>query len=119
MQIIPFNLDGSFLMQISLTQNVFNLQFHWNALNEFWVMDILDVDFNPVIFGIKVVPNYDISGQYTYPNMPSGDIVCQNFQNQWGPIGRFDMGSTCELVYYEPGEWETTSPVVVVDNEVA
>lgn len=119
MQIIPFNEDGSFLMQITLSSSIFNLQFHWNSLNEFWVMDIYDSGFVPVVFGIKIVPNYDISGQYTYSNMPSGDIVCQNFQNTFGDIGRFDMGSTCELVYYEPAEWNTTSPIIIVDNEAA
>jgi len=106
MQIIPFNPDGSFTMQIALSGTPFIFNFHWNTLNSFWVMDIYTGNLAPVVIGIKIVPNYNLTGQYVYSSMPPGTIACQNFLNQWGEIGRFDMGSTTELVYYEPGEWE-------------
>jgi len=109
MQIIPANPDGSYTMQIALTGSVFLLDFHWNTLNSFWVMSIYNSNRVPVVLGIKIVPNYNLTKQYVYSSMPLGDILCQNFQNQWGEIGRFDMGKTTELVYYEPGELISTT----------
>jgi hypothetical protein len=104
MNIIPFNTPGSWQMQISLTQQIFLLNFTWNALNEYWLMDIADGNNNPIVYGIVIVPNFDITAQFVVVGMPAGDILCQNISGEWGPIGRFDMGETCELIYYEPGE---------------
>lgn len=105
MEIIPFKEPGSWKMQISLSGETFNMSFYWNALNEYWVMDIADADNNALVTGIKVVTNYNLTGQFIVQGMPSGSIVCQNILNQWQKIGRFDMGQTNELIYYEPGEF--------------
>ena len=111
MQIIPFNETGSWSMQIALTGVIFNFNFKWNALNQFWLMDILDESFNPIVYGIVVVPNFNLTAQFAaLTGMPAGDIVCQNILDQWGPIKRFDMGATTELIYYEPGEYLTYTP---------
>lgn len=104
MQILPFKEPGSWQMQITLTGVVFNLNFHWNALNKYWLMDILNNDSDPIVYGIKVVPNFNLTAQFIAAGMPLGDILCQNFVNINGDIARFDMGDTTELVYYEPGE---------------
>ena len=116
MQIIPFKDPGSWQMQISLTNVIFIFDFHWNALNKYWLMDILDQDGTPVIYGIKVVTNYDITAQFAAVlGMPVGDIVCQNIVQEWFDIGRFDMGNTTELIYYEPNELAST-PLMMVST---
>lgn len=111
MEIIPFKETGAWQMQISLNSTIFNLAFKWNALNQYWLMDILDANFLPIVYGIFVVPNFNISEQFAaLTGMPVGDIVCQNILNLWGPIQRFDMGETTELIYYEPGQYNTFLP---------
>jgi hypothetical protein len=111
MQIIPFKDTGSWSMQISLSGTIYNMNFKWNALNQFWLMDILDANFNPIAYGIVVVPNFNLTEQFAaLTGMPTGDIVCQNILNEWGPIQRFDMGQTTELIYYEPGEYNLYEP---------
>lgn len=104
MQIIPFQEIAAFTMQITLTNVIFLLSFKWNALNAYWVMSIYDRDGNALVVGIKIVTNYDLTAQYVVPGLPAGQIVCQNIINEWFDIGRFDMGETTELIYYEPGE---------------
>jgi hypothetical protein len=105
MQIIPSKEPGSYSMQITLTGTIFLLNFYWNAINQYWLMDILNGNNEPIVYGIKIVPNYNLTSQFVESGMPQGDIVCQNVLNQWGDIGRFDMGDTTELVYYEPKEF--------------
>lgn len=106
MQIIPFKEPGAWQAQIVLTNVTFQLFFKWNALNEYWVMSIYDGNGVPLVLGIKVVTNYDLTAAFVVSGMPAGDIVCQNVLGLWNDIQRFDMGETNELFYYEPGELE-------------
>lgn len=104
MQIIPFKTPAEWSEQIELdgVQYIFN--FSWNALNEFWAMDIYTAEELPIILGIKIVPNYNLTFQYSEPNQPQGDILCQNIVNTQEEIGRYDMSQKFELIYYSVGE---------------
>ncbi|MEM0173064.1 MAG: hypothetical protein QXI16_00995 [Sulfolobaceae archaeon] len=93
-------------MQIQLTGSLYFLEFRWNALNEFWVMDIFNNDEFPIIYGIKIVQDYPLLYQYTVEGLPPGEIICQNIVNAPSNIGRFDMSQKFLLVYYEPQEIE-------------
>lgn len=108
MQIIPFKEPASWQAQITLSNIVYILYFRWNAMNEYWVMNIYNLNSEPIVLGIKVVTNYNLTAQFVATGMPPGDILCQNIINQWDDIKRFDMGVTTELVYYEAGEIEAT-----------
>lgn len=104
MQIIQFKEPAAWQEQVTLTGVIFIFYFKWNALNEYWVMNIYDRNSNPILLGIKIVTNYDLTSQFVAAGMPSGDILCQNVLDEWNDIARFDMGETNELFYYEPGE---------------
>lgn len=108
MQIIPFKEPAAWSAQITLTSQIFVLTFRWNALNKYWVMSILNANNQPIVYGIKVVTNFDLTAQFAaITGMPEGDILCQNIIEMWNTIGRFDMGDTNEIIYYEPGELKT------------
>lgn len=108
MQIIPFKENAAWRAQITLSGTIFNFYFRWNALNQYWVMNISDRNENPILLGVKIVTNYDLTSQFSaVPGMPKGDIVCQNIIGLWDAIKRFDMGQTTELIYYEAGELAT------------
>lgn len=104
MQIIPFKEPSQWQEQIELSGTIFILSFAWNALNEFWMMDIYDQDSNPLILGIKIVPNYNLTARYAVQGMPEGDILCINFVNSNDEISRYDMSQKFELVYFDLGE---------------
>jgi hypothetical protein len=105
MQIIPFKEIAAWQAQINLTGSIFLLYFRWNALNKYWVMNINDGNDTPILLGVKVVNNYDLTSQFSaIPGMPLGDIVCQSIIDFWYDISRYDMGRNTDLIYYEPGE---------------
>jgi hypothetical protein len=104
MQIIPFKEPAAWQVQITLTGTIYILYFRWNAMNKYWVMNIYNLNSEPIVLGIKIVTNYNLTQQFVATGMPSGDILCQNILNQWNEIQRFDMGETNELIYYEAGE---------------
>ena len=107
MQIIPFKEPSNWKEQIELSGVIFVLEFTWNALNEFWVMDIFNRDEVPIIYGIKIVPSFPLLAGYTAIGKPTGEIICQNIVGGNDIIGRFDMSQKFELVYYEAGELES------------
>lgn len=107
MQLIPFKQPAQWRASMFLDNIQYSLVFRWNAMNEYWVMDILTSEQVPVIFGVKLVTNYNLLAQYALVNQPPGDIVCQNIVGGWEAIRRFDMGQVDELVYYVQGEIDT------------
>ena len=110
MQIIPFKEPAAWQSQITLNSVIFILYFRWNAMNKYWVMNIYDRNDNPIVLGIKVVSNYNLTKQFSAINgMPQGDIICQNILGLWTDIMRFDMGQTTELIYYELNELSAIS----------
>lgn len=118
MQIIPFKEPAAWQAQITLTRVIFVIHFQWNALNEYWVMSIHNADDVPILVGVKVVTNFDLTAQFkAIPGMPAGDIVCQNIIETWETIGRFDMGDTNEIIYYEPGELETVAEAELLAHQ--
>lgn len=107
MQLIPFKLPSQWRANINLDDIPYNLTFNWNAMNEYWTMDIYTNEDVPVIVGVKVVTNYNLLAQYSMDDKPPGDILCQNIVGGWEPIRRYDMGQVDELVYYARGELAT------------
>lgn len=118
MQIIPFKEPAQWKEQIELDNILFFLAFKWNALNEFWVMDIYNSNEDPLIYGIKIVPNYPLLAAYSVFGQPPGEIICQNVVNAPNNIGRFDMSQKFELIYYFSGELETLIDQIEAANAI-
>lgn len=104
MEMIPFKEPACWSMQITLDRIIYFLEFKWNALNEFWVMNILTSQKVPLILGIKIVPSYNLLAAYTVFGQPPGAIICQNIVDTVEGIGRFDMSQKFQLVYYTEAE---------------
>lgn len=118
MQIIPFKEPSNWQEQIELSGVIFVLEFNWNALNEFWSMNIYNRDKQPIILGITIVPNFPLLASYTVIGKPLGDIVCQNIVGGSDVIRRFDMSQKFELVYYADGELEAIALEAEAANAV-
>lgn len=107
MQLIPFKLPSQWRCSINLDDVPYNMTFRWNAMNEYWVMDISTSEDLPIIFGVKIVANYNLLAQYSMDAKPQGNLLCQNIVGGWETIRRYDMGQVDELVYYGIGELES------------
>lgn len=101
MRSIPFKEDPQFREQIDLDNQTFILIFKWNALNEYWTMDILNGNLVPIVFGIKIVTQFNLTEQIVQTGMPLGDILCQNIVGTFERIMRDSMTTTNELIYYD------------------
>lgn len=101
MQIVPWRNLPNWQQEIVMDGIVYHLSFHWNSLNEFWSMDIYDRDQNPIILGIKLVVNYDVTSHYINENLFPGTLLVIDFSREVEVIGREDMGDRVQLIYQE------------------
>lgn len=104
MQIIPFREPAQWREQIELEGITYTLRFKWNAMNQFWSMDVLNGNDDPIVFGVKIVTNWNLLEQYSMDDKPKGDIVCQNIVGGMQKIDRDDMSTIAQLIYYAEGE---------------
>lgn len=104
MQIIPSKQATQYREEVELNGETFILAFQWNALNEYWSMNIFNRDLEPIVLGVKLVTQYNLTEQLVQSGMPLGDILCQNIVGGFEKIERNDMGETNELVFYAEGE---------------
>lgn len=104
MDIIPFKEPSQWRQEIELSSVKYVMRFRWNATNEYWSMDLLDGNEDPIVVGVKIVNNWKILDQYSMTNLPDGDIVCQSMIGEFDKIQRYDMSNKTELLYYALGE---------------
>lgn len=102
-QLVPLTNDGCRRINVALGQNLYILETYYMPHIRCWLMDIYDMDGNPIITGISLNVGVD--------NLVAGKSVY--FKNQTlrcvSPTGKENntpdsLGTTCFLYYYPEGE---------------
>lgn len=75
-------VSARYYLEIVLAGEVFTLRFDWNTRDESWAMDIVANSGADILTGIKLVPNYVLTKQYSMiPGMPAGDFYLLDDSN--------------------------------------
>ena len=61
---LPLFSEPDYSYQVSLEGSSYKLRFTYNSLMELYTMAIYDVDGNPLVSGVGLVPNYTICADY-------------------------------------------------------
>lgn len=101
---IPTNPNGnpSFSETISIDDVYYKLLFKWNASDESWLLDFLDINDNPIICGIKLVVEYELIRMHALPVMPPGRLFLFDLSGNYERCGFDDLGGRCKLYYLSP-----------------
>lgn len=81
--------------QITLGGETYNIVFKFNNRDKAWRFDLYDLDQNEIMSGIKIMANQSLYERYknTYPDLPSGAIVCFKGRiSDINPLGRDNLG---------------------------
>jgi hypothetical protein len=95
--------------RIPLKGETFLFVFKFNTRDESWNLDIQTTLENPIISGIKIMPNQNLTFRQKYKTqLPSGNLWCIRSKNNFSPIGRENLGidKTYELMWLTPEEEE-------------
>ena len=95
--------DSSFESEeVIIAGTTYNLLFKYNTSDAAWYITIRDTEFTPLVSGIKVMPNQNLTKAFSYLNIFSdGDLWCRRAKATRYPIGRdnFGVGKSYELVW--------------------
>lgn len=89
--------------RIALDGRVYTMRLSWNMLAESWYLGIADSEDDPILNGLRIVPNLPLLRFYRYEDrLPPGEIVAQDMTGDGSPPGYddFGIGKRVELIYY-------------------
>lgn len=92
------NID-SFVQDIILNQEIFKIQGFWNHSYNFWTLDLLDKDDDPIFLGQKVVLGVDFLKRITKLNKPAGSLLFVGNNKQIEGIQKNDIPLKARFLY--------------------
>ncbi len=103
---IPVKDDPNQIIKITLDGTIFNLKLLHNSVTDSWTMGIFDENLNPILIGLRILPNTFNLRDFVNAGLPPGDFVCNadiSIQN----ITRNSFASNeAELFYITEAEIE-------------
>lgn len=96
---VPWPQGASWRQSVALDGRVFRMAARWNEIDEFWSLDILTRENEPIVRGIKIVTGALLTSRYADDRFPRGwFVVVKNDACPCAP-GRDDMAGNAELIY--------------------
>jgi hypothetical protein len=83
---------------ITLAGVTYGMQLIWCDPNQTWILDISDVNGNPLVQGIPLVTGIDLLAQYDYLGF-GGELVAQTTNDTYAPPTYDNLGSTGNLYF--------------------
>lgn len=108
-QDLPCVNDGTseYTFQVDLDEVTFGFHFQWNARDNNWFFDILDVNNNPILTSRRVVVSWFLLANFkSLGNLPAGDLYAYDTSGQQLPPGILDLGPNARVrfQYYEAAD---------------
>lgn len=98
---IPIQPGTAQKFSVQLSGVGYNFHLYWNDPAQNWVLDISDVDGNPIAFGIALVTGSNLLEQYNYLGFV-GALIVQS-DNDYDLVPNFtSLGDTGHLYYVTP-----------------
>jgi hypothetical protein len=84
--------------QVTLNNVTYTLRLLWNQFANCWMLDINDVNNNPILNSIPLLAGRDLLKQFGYTNI-NGYMITYNTSNYLLPPGYADLGNTSFLQF--------------------
>ncbi len=97
-----------------LSEITFTILLRWDDRLEAWYLDLFDADATAIVVGTRLTTNYLLFNDLRDSRLPPGRLALIN-PNSNDPCGFEDLGPTCFLVYFEPGEFTEPKDVARVE----
>lgn len=91
-----------YTFNISLSGTIFNVQVIFNVRMNRYVMNINDTSGNPILGGIPVLIERNLTGQYVTLAIPEGTFFCTDDSGQDQQPTQFSFGVDHTMFYVDP-----------------
>jgi len=99
MYVLPVADLNSQAIESILDNILYYIVLDWNETGGYWGIAIRNSAYRTLIDGISLVPNWPLTKQFRYADMPPGELIV-NTKYRSGPIPRNGFSSgVYELVY--------------------
>lgn len=88
--------------KITLSNVIYSLDFKYNTRMQRWTMDINDPSQNPLLTGIPLLIERNLTFQYFYLAIPPGVFFCTDDTGQETQPTLFSFGLDHTLFYVDP-----------------
>lgn len=96
---IPWPKGPAWRMSVALGGKVYRMAAHWNEVGEYWSLDILTQEAQPIVRGVKITAGCLLTSRFADERLPRGWFVVALFGGCGCIPGRNDMGTNAELLY--------------------
>ena len=100
--VLPLTIDGEGHNIFVLGGVQLELVTRYNYTAQYWVLDVLDADSNPIINGLPMVPNVDILKPYPDVKALIGSLVLVE-QNAGDYTSSSLLGANTQLLWFPLG----------------
>ena len=90
--------------KITLSGVIYSLNFKYNTRMARWTMDISDPSQNPILTGIPLLIQRNLTFQYYYLAIPPGVFFCTDDTGQETQPTQFSFGVDHTLYYVDPDQ---------------
>lgn len=91
------------LQEVTLENKNIAIDLSWNNRNSSWYIGLYDIFENPILTGIRLVPDTAINLRYTDDRLPDGIISLVQLSDRV-TLGRFNLGTDFKLCYFTQDE---------------
>lgn len=85
-------------LSITLAGTPYSLWVRWNRFAEAWILDIADINNNPIVNGIPLVTGANLLEQYAYLDI-GGQLIAQTDSAPLLPPAYNNLGDTANLYF--------------------
>lgn len=97
------NADSS-VSAFTLGESEFNFRFRYNMTDKSWCVDISDEDDIPILSGIGMKPNRNLTGKYLISDRIGGTLWLLKVTNTTDTLTRDNINTDYQLWYYTNDE---------------
>lgn len=100
---VPLRNDlPNYKFKVNLSNTIYSLQLRYNPRMSRWIMDINDSQNNPILSGVVLKIQTNLTGQYVTLPLPAGSFICLDNTQQGNQPTQFSFGLTHSMYYVDP-----------------
>lgn len=101
---IPLESNPSLTFTSSVEDSTYSFRLRWNSREKSWRLDIREIDGTPIVQGLKLTPNQNLTLGYKDPRLPTGNFYILDEDGVGNRPTLDSLGDIQKLLYYTKDE---------------
>jgi len=103
-RVIPWPSGAAWRQELTIDRRVYKLRARWNTSREYWSLDILTRNEEPLVLGRKLVLGWPVTFRDQDERLPRGQLIPVDPSGSLERIHRNDLGDRVQLLFIPEAE---------------